>query len=75
LDLVRQHRSPDALVMGAALVMLAVIDFAGAAARDPIIEPQHVAAGAAFCAAYLGCRAIAIAVRAGHLPHVELHSA
>ena len=72
-DLVRQHRSPDALVMGAALVMLAVIDFASAASQDPIIEPQHVAAGAAFCASYLGCRAIAIAVRAGHLPHVELH--
>jgi hypothetical protein len=72
-DLVRQHRSPDALVMGAALVMLAVIDFAGAASLDPILEPQHVAAGAAFCAGYLGCRAIAIAVRASHLPHVELH--
>ena len=72
-DLVRQRRSPDALVMGAALVMLAVIDFAGAAALEPILEPQHVAAGAAFCAGYLGCRAIAIAVRANHLPHVELH--
>ncbi|HTG21824.1 MAG TPA: hypothetical protein VK681_17410 [Reyranella sp.] len=72
-DLVRQHRSPDALVMGAALVMLAVIDFAGAASLEPILEPQHVAAGAAFCAGYLGCRAIAIAVRANHLPHVELH--
>jgi hypothetical protein len=53
--------------------MLAVIDFAGAAALEPILEPQHVAAGAAFCAGYLGCRAIAIAVRANHLPHVELH--
>ena len=73
LDLVRQQRSPDALLMGAALVMLAVIDFAGAAALEPIIEPQHVAAGAAFCAGYLGCRAVAIAVRAGRLPHVELH--
>jgi membrane protein CcdC involved in cytochrome C biogenesis len=73
-DLVRQHRSPDALVMGAALV-LAVIDFASAAAQDAIIGPQHVAAGAAFCAGYLGCRAIAIAVHAGRLPHVELHGA
>ena len=73
LDLVRQQRSPGALVMGAALVMLAVIDFASAASQDPLIEPQHVAAGAAFCAAYLGGRAIAIAVRAGRLPHVELH--
>ncbi len=74
-DLVRQHRSADELMMGAALVMLAVIDFAAAASRDPIIEPQHVAAAAAFCAGYLGCRAIAIAVRAAHLPHVELHGA
>jgi membrane protein CcdC involved in cytochrome C biogenesis len=74
-DLVRQHRSPDALLMGAALVMLAVIDFASAAAQNAVIEPQHVAAGAAFCAGYLGCRAIAIAVRAGRLPHVELHGA
>jgi hypothetical protein len=74
-DLVRQHRSPDALVTGAALMMLAVIDFAAAASQDPIIEPEHVAAAAAFCAGYLGCRAIAIAVRAGRLPHVELHGA
>jgi membrane protein CcdC involved in cytochrome C biogenesis len=72
-ELVRQHRSPDALVIGAALVMLAVIDFASAAYLDPVIAPQHVAAGAAFCAAYLGCRALAIAVRASRLPHVELH--
>jgi hypothetical protein len=32
-----------------------------------------IAAGAAFCAGYLYCRAIAIAVRAPHLPHVNLH--
>jgi hypothetical protein len=74
-DLVRQHRSPDALVAGAALVMLAVVDFAGAASQDPVVEPQHVAAAAAFCAGYLACRAIAIAVRASRLPHVELHRA
>jgi hypothetical protein len=59
--------------MGAALVMLAVTDFAAAASQDPIIEPQHVAAAAAFCAGYLGCRAVAM--RAGRLPHVELHGA
>jgi hypothetical protein len=73
-ELVRQHKSVDALVAAACLVVLAVIDSAGAAALDPIIAPQHVAAGAAFCAGYLGCRALAIAVRAGRLPHVELHS-
>ena len=75
-DLVRQHRSPDALVMGAALVMLAVIDFAAAVSQDPIIEPQHVAAAALVSVRVIpGCRAIAIAVRAGRLPHVELHGA
>ena len=74
-DLVRQHRSPDALVMGAALVVLEGMDFAAAVSEDRIIELQHVAAAAAFCAGYLGCRAIAIAVRAGRLPHVELHGA
>jgi membrane protein CcdC involved in cytochrome C biogenesis len=73
-ELVRQHKSVDALVAAACLVVLAVIDSAGAVAQNPILEPQHVAAGAALCAGYLSCRALAIAVRAGHLPHVELHS-
>ena len=73
-DLARQHRASDALLAGVALLMLALIDFISAALQDPVIEPQHVAAGAAFCAAYLGWRALAIAVRVTHLPHIELHS-
>lgn len=68
-DLVRQHRSADALLIALALVALALIDATSAASQDPVIEPQHVAAAATFCAAY----ALAIAVRAGRLPHVELH--
>lgn len=74
-DLLRQHRSSDGLMVAAVLLLLALIDFSSAAAQNPILEPQHVAAGAAFCAGYLGCRALAIAVRASRLPHVELFSA
>ena len=72
-DLARQHRASDALLAGVALLLLALIDFISAALQDPVVEPQHVAAGAAFCAAYLGWRALAIAVRVTHLPHIELH--
>jgi hypothetical protein len=72
-DLVRQHRSADGTLMGLALVVLAVIEAVSAALQDAVIEPQHVAAAAAFCAGYLGCRALAMAVRAARLPHVELH--
>lgn len=72
-DLARQHRASDGLLAGVALLLLALVDFISAALQDPVVEPQHVAAGAAFCAAYLGCRALAIAVRVTHLPHIELH--
>ena len=37
--------------------------------RWDLVRQHRSAAG------YLGCRAIAIAVRAAHLPHVELHGA
>jgi hypothetical protein len=71
-DLVRQRRAVDALLAGVVLVLLALVDFVSAALLDPLIAPQHVAAGAAFCAGYLGARALAIAVRAMYLPHIEL---
>jgi len=35
----------------------------------------HVAAASAFCAGFLGCRALAIIVRATRAPHVGLHDA
>jgi membrane protein CcdC involved in cytochrome C biogenesis len=71
-DLVRQRRAVDAPLAGVVLVLLALVDFVSAALLDPLIAPQHVAAGAAFCAGYLGARALAIAVRAMYLPHIEL---
>jgi hypothetical protein len=74
-DLVRQHRSPDGPLIGIALVLFALMDFTGAALLDPVLEPQFVAAGAAFCAGWLSARALAIAVRTTRLPHVELSSA
>jgi membrane protein CcdC involved in cytochrome C biogenesis len=74
-ELVRQHRSADGPLVAIALVLLSFADFIGAALLDPVIEPQYVAAGAAFCAGWLGARALAIAVRTTRLPHVELSSA
>ena len=49
--------------MAIALVLLSFADFVGAALVDAVIDPQHIAAGAAFCAGWLGGRALAIAVR------------
>jgi hypothetical protein len=74
-DLIRQRPSADGVWAAVGLVLLALVDFVGAALIDPVIEPQHVAAGAALCAGYLGGRALAIAVRTTRLPHVELHRA
>src|SRR5262245_45216644 len=69
-ELIRQQRTADGPLMAIALLLLALTDFVGAALLDPVIEPQHVAAGAALCAGYLGGRALAIAVRTTRLPHV-----
>jgi membrane protein CcdC involved in cytochrome C biogenesis len=74
-ELIRQQRTRDGPLTAIALVLLALTDFVGAALLDPVIEPQHVAAGAALCAGYLGGRALAIAVRTTRLPHVELYRA
>jgi hypothetical protein len=71
-DLVRQRPTVDGMMTGLALVVLSLIDFVSAARLDPVVEPHYVASGAAFCAGYLGCRALAIAARAVYLPHVEL---
>ncbi|HEY6983818.1 hypothetical protein [Reyranella sp.] len=71
--LIRVPRAVDGLAAGFALVVLAMTDFTGAALEDPVIEPQHVAAAAAFCAGYLGLRALAMTMRAVRAPHVELY--
>ena len=73
--LVRVQRSLDGVVASFALLAWALIDSMGAAMEDPIVEPQHVAAGAALCAGYLAFRALAMIVRAGRAPHVQLHDA
>ena len=74
-ELVRQGRSPDGALIAIVLVLLSFADAVGAALLEPLIEPQHIAAGAAFCAGWLCARALAIAVRTTRLPHVELSSA
>jgi membrane protein CcdC involved in cytochrome C biogenesis len=74
-ELIRQQRTADGPLVAIALLLLALTDFIGAALLDPVVEPQHVAAGAALCAGYLGGRALAIAVRTTRLPHVELYRA
>jgi hypothetical protein len=71
--LVRVRNSGDGVLAATVLVALAAIDFTSAALERPVIEPEHVAAGAALCAGYLGCRGLAMVVRAMRSPHVELH--
>ncbi|MFO1080042.1 MAG: hypothetical protein U1E23_05365 [Reyranellaceae bacterium] len=71
-ELLRQRRTPDAVLVAIVLLLLSLTDFIGAALLEPLVEPQYVAAGAAFCAAYLAGRALAMAVRSTRLPHVEL---
>ena len=72
--LVRLPRTIDGRIAAFALVALSAIDFTSAALDDPVIEPQHVAAAAALCAGYIGCRALSLIVRSVRAPHVELHS-
>ncbi len=73
--LVRLQRSMDGVFAGFALLVWTLIDSIGAAMDEPVIEPQHVAAGAALCAGYLAFRALAMIVRAERAPHVQLHDA
>ncbi len=64
---VRQHRAFDSAIVAAALVLLAVVDAISATRDDPLVSPGLVAAGAAFCAGFLVCRALATATRAERL--------
>ena len=72
--LVRVPRNVDDIAAAVGLVILSLIDFASAALRSPVIHPVHVAAAAAFCAGFIGFRAIAIIARSSHATHVELHA-
>ena len=61
--LIKVQPSIDIHLAAIALVVLAAIDFTSASLEDPVVATDFVAAGAAFLAGYLGCRALAIAVR------------
>ena len=74
-DLVRLKPSLDAHVAAMCLAVLAAIDFTSAALEDAVVPADWVAAAAAFFAAYIGFRALAIVVRAKRAPHVTLDSA
>jgi len=73
--LVRLPRSMDGLLAAAGIVAVAAIDFAGAALEEQPIGPEHLAAIAALCAGFIGCRALAIIVRSTRAPHVGLNDA
>lgn len=62
-NLIRLRAAWDGLVVAAAIVAMAVVDFISAASDQPVLAPVHVAAVSAFCAGYLGCRALAVLVR------------
>lgn len=72
--LVRLPNAADGLLAAAGIVLLSIVDFASAALQDPVIEPVHVAAAAAFCAGFIGCRAVAIMGRSSQSRHVELYT-
>jgi len=72
--LVRLPRTNDGGLAALVLVALSGIDFASAWLEDPVVEPQHVAAAAALCAGYIGCRALSLIVRSVRAPHVALHT-
>jgi hypothetical protein len=72
--LVKLPPASDGWLAACALVALAGTDFTSASLEDPVVEPQHVAAAAALCAGYIGCRALSLIVRSVRAPHVELHS-
>lgn len=59
----RVGRRWDGVTFAVGVVAMAVIDLVNAAAEEPILHPAHVAAAAAFCAGFLGCRALALLVR------------
>lgn len=71
--LVRLPRAVDGLAAAFGLTVAAIMDSAGAMLEEPVVEPQHVAAAAAFCAGYIGFRALAMFSRAIRAPHVELY--
>ena len=72
--LVRLPPTFDATMAAVGLVILSIVDFVSAALNDPFVAPDLVAAAAAFCAGYIGGRAVALAVRARREPHIGLEN-
>src|SRR5947208_6369433 len=72
--LVRLPRTNDGRLAAIGMVGLTAIDFTSSMLEEAVIEPQRVAAAAAFGAGYIGCRALALIVRSMRAPHVELHT-
>src|SRR3954469_12698976 len=72
--LVRLPRTTDGMLMAGGVLAAAVLDFVSAALDEALVQPEHIAAAAALCAGYLGCRSLAIIVRSSRAPHVGLHT-
>jgi hypothetical protein len=62
-DMIRLRAAWDGLIVAAGIVAMAIVDFISAARNVPVVDPAHVASVSAFCAGYLGCRALAVMVR------------
>jgi hypothetical protein len=62
-SLITVRRSIDVHLAAIGLIALSAIDFTSAGFEDPVVATDMVAAGAAFFAGYIACRALAIAVR------------
>jgi hypothetical protein len=65
-NMIRLRAAWDGTIMAVGIVAMAIVDFISAASDQPVIAPVHVAAVSAFCAGYLGCRALAVLVRLRH---------
>ena len=61
--LVRLRSRWDEVCFAGGVAATAIVDFLNAALGTPVIHPAHVAAAAAFCAGFLGCRALAVLAR------------
>ena len=72
--LIRVRPSIDPHLAAIGLVALSAIDFTSASFEDPVVPTDYVAAGAAFFAGYIGCRALAIAVRISRSPSATRES-
>ncbi|HEY4166731.1 MAG TPA: hypothetical protein VGM96_08135 [Reyranella sp.] len=73
--LVRLPKAKDGLLASFGIVAMSALDFTSATIEEAVVDPQHIAAGAALFAGFISCRAVAIIVRSTRAPHVRLHDA